>query len=128
MGNMICYWKQNSSIKDFHKLLAQFAERLCRCGHETQKVTEGIEKATKYIDESLLSQSKSTKSDITRQTLRRVYDEMLAEKDGFDKKTICYSRTRNLHVALTRASLSEPKVKRVNDLIDFLDPSSIREF
>jgi hypothetical protein len=55
MGNAIRYWKQNSSIKDFGKLLAQFAERLCRRGRETQKVTEGIEEATNYIDESLLS-------------------------------------------------------------------------
>jgi hypothetical protein len=89
MGKVILYWKQNTGIKDFRKLLAQFAERICRRGHETQKVTEGIEKATKYIDEGLLSRSKSTKmtttnkltlflhwkyhpSDITRQTLHRL--------------------------------------------------------
>jgi hypothetical protein len=48
MGNVIRQWKQNTSIKNFGKLLAQFTERL------TRKVTEGIEKATKYIDEGLL--------------------------------------------------------------------------
>jgi hypothetical protein len=55
MGNVIRYWKQNTSIKDFGQLLTQFAERPCRRGHETREVTEGIKKATTYIDEGLLS-------------------------------------------------------------------------
>jgi hypothetical protein len=67
MGNVIHYWKQNTSIKDFVKLLAQFAKQLCRRGHETQKVIEGIEKARKYIDEGLLSLSKSTKMTTTNE-------------------------------------------------------------
>jgi hypothetical protein len=145
MGSVIRYWKQNSSIKDFGKLLTQFVERLCRRSYETQKVSEGIEKATQYIDESFLSQSKSTKmattdkrtlflhkqyhpSDITRQTLRRLYDKTLAGIDGFNKMTICYSLIRNIREALTRTSLSESEGERVSDLINFLDPSGIREF
>jgi hypothetical protein len=145
MGNVIRYWKQNTSIKDFRKLLTQFAERLCCHCHETPKVTEGIEKATKYIDEGLLSRSKSTKMtttnertlffrwqfhprDNTRQTVRRLYDETLAGKDGFDKMTICYYRPRNLREALKRTSLWEPEGERVGDLIVFLNPSGIREF
>jgi hypothetical protein len=145
MGNVIRYWKQNTSIKDSRKLLAQFSERLYRRGHETRKVTEWIEKATKYIDEGLLSRSKSTKMtttnertlflhwkyhprDITQQTLHRLYDETLAGKDGFDKMTICYSRPRNLREALTITSLSEREGERVSDLLNFLDPSGIREF
>jgi hypothetical protein len=144
IGNVIRYWKQNTSIKDFGQLLTQFAEHLCRRGHETRKVTEGIEKATKYIDEGLLSRSNSTKmsatnkrtlflhwkyhpNDITRQALRRLYGETLAGKDGFDKMTICYSRPRNLREALTKTSLLEPEGERVSDLINSLDPSGIRE-
>jgi hypothetical protein len=65
MANVIHYWKQNTSIKDFGQLLTQFAERLCRRGHETQKVTEGIEIATTYIDEGLLSRLNSTKMSAT---------------------------------------------------------------
>jgi hypothetical protein len=144
MGNVIRYWKQNMSITVFGQLLTQFAERLCCLGHETRTVTEGIEKATKYIDEGLLSCLNSTKvsttnkrtlflhwqyhpNDITRQELRRLYDETLAGKDGFDKMTICYSRPRNLREALTKTSLSEPEGERVSDLINSLDPSGITE-
>jgi hypothetical protein len=47
MGNVIRYWKQNTNITDFGQLITQFAEHLCRRGHETRTVTEGIEKATK---------------------------------------------------------------------------------
>jgi hypothetical protein len=54
-------------------------------------------------------------SDITRQTLRCLYDETLAGKDGFDKMTICYSRPRNLRESLTRTSLTEPEGERVSD-------------
>jgi hypothetical protein len=138
MGNVICYWKQNTSIRDFGQLLTQLAERICRRGHETRKVTEEIEKATKYIDEGPLSRSATNKrtlflhwqyhpNDITRQALRRLYDETLAGKDGFDKITICYSRPRNLREALTKTLLSEPEGQRVSDLINSLDPSGIRE-
>jgi hypothetical protein len=144
MGNVIRYWKQNTNITDFGQLLTQFAERLCRRGHETRTVTEGIEKATKYIDEGLFSRLNSTKvsttdegtlflpwqyhtNDITRQELRRLYDETLAGKDGFDKMTICYSRPGNLREALTKTSLSEPQGERVSDLINSLNPSGIRE-
>jgi hypothetical protein len=144
MGNVIRYWKQNTSIKDFGQLLAQFVERLCCRGPETRKVTEGIEKATKYIDEGLLSTWNSTKmsaankrtlflhwqyhpNGITRQTLRRLYDKTLAGKDGFDKMTICYSRPRNLREDLTKASLLEPEGEIVSDLINSLDPTGIRE-
>jgi hypothetical protein len=91
MGNVLHYWKQNTSINEFGQLLTQFAERLCRRGHDTRKVTEGIEKATKYIDEGLLSRSNSTQisatnkrtlfihwqyhpNDITRNTTRHLYD------------------------------------------------------
>jgi hypothetical protein len=35
MGNVIRYWKQNTNIMDFGQLITQFAERLCRQGHET---------------------------------------------------------------------------------------------
>jgi hypothetical protein len=100
--------------------------------------------ATKYVDENLTS--KATKmvatkeehtlflhwqyhpKDITRQTLGRLYDETLKEIDGFKKMTIYYSRPRNLREALTRTSFSEPDGERVSDLIQFLDPSGIREF
>jgi hypothetical protein len=54
MGNVIRYWKQNSSSYDFGKLLAQFAEQLWWRGHEARKVTECIEKVTRYIDEESL--------------------------------------------------------------------------
>jgi hypothetical protein len=89
MGNVIRYWKQNTNITDFGQLITQFAERLCRRGHETRTVTEGIEKATKYIDEGLFSRLNSTTisttnertlflhwqyhpNDITQQELRRI--------------------------------------------------------
>jgi hypothetical protein len=144
MGNVIRYWKQNTNITDSGQLITQFAERLCRRGHETRKVTEVIEKATKYIDEGLFSRLNSTKvsttnkrtlflhwqyhpNDIIQQELRRLYDETLAGKDGFDKMTICYSRPRNLREALTKTSLSEPEGERVGDLINSLNPSGIRE-
>jgi hypothetical protein len=144
MGNVICYWKKNTSIKDFMQLLFQFAEHICRRGHETQRVTEGIEKATTYIDEDLLSRSNKTKisatkkrtlflnwqyhpNDITQHTLHQLYDDTLAGKDGFDKMTICYSPPRNICEALTKTSLSEPGGERVSDLINSLDPSGIRE-
>jgi hypothetical protein len=63
-----------------------------------------------------------------RQTLQRLYDETLAGISGFEKMMICYSRPQNLRKALTRNSLSEPNGERVSDLIQFLDPSGIREF
>jgi hypothetical protein len=50
MGNVIRYWKQNSSSQDFGKLLKQFAERLSRRGHAVKEVMYGIEKVTKYVD------------------------------------------------------------------------------
>jgi hypothetical protein len=66
-------------------------------------------------------------NDITRQQLRRLYNETLAGKDGFDKMTICYYRPRNLREALTKTSLLEPEGERVSDLINFLNPSGIEE-
>jgi hypothetical protein len=128
-GNVIRYWKQNTNITDFGQLITQFAERLCRRGHEARTVAEGIKKATKYMDEDLSSRVNSTSNsttdertlflhwqyhpnDITRQQLRRLYDETLAGKDGFDKMTICHSRPRNLREALTKKPhCQSPKVK-----------------
>jgi hypothetical protein len=52
-------------INDFGKLLAQFAERRCRRGHEAREVTEGTEKATRYIDEESLLKTKSAKMKTT---------------------------------------------------------------
>jgi hypothetical protein len=57
--------------------------------------------------------------DITRQTLRHLYNKSLPGTDGFYKMTICYARPRNLREALTRTSLSEPEGERVSDLIIF---------
>jgi hypothetical protein len=141
---VIRYWKQNTNITDFGQLITQFAECLCRRGHETRTVTEGIEKATKYIDDGLFSRVNSTTNlttnertlflhwqyhpnDITRQELRRIYNETLAEKDGFDKMNVCYSRPSNLREALTNTLLSEPEGERASDLINSLNPSGIRE-
>jgi hypothetical protein len=53
MGNVIRYWTQNSSPTDSGTLLKQFTDRLSHCGHEVKAVVHGIEKATKYVDESL---------------------------------------------------------------------------
>jgi hypothetical protein len=143
-GNVIRYWKQNTNITDFGQLITQFVERLCRRGHEARTVAEGIEKATKYIDEDSSSRVSSTSnsttdertlflhrqyhtSDIARQQLRRLYDETLAGKDGFDKMTISYSIPRNLREALTKTSLSEPEGERVSELINSLNPLGIDE-
>jgi ribosomal protein L44E len=144
MGNVIRYWKQNSSPTYFGALLKQFAYRLSRRGHEKRAVMHGIEKATKYVDENLTCRKtkmvakKEVRTlflhwqyhpkDITRQTLRRLYDETLAGISGFEKMTFFYSRPRNLRESLTRTLLSEPDGERVSDLIQFLDPSGIREF
>jgi hypothetical protein len=144
MGNVIRYWKKNSSPEDFGALLKHFAERLSRRGREMKAVVHGIEKAIKYVDDVLTC--KITKmvakkeertlflhwqyhpKDITRQNLRRIYDETLAGISGFEKMTICYSHPRNLREALTRTSFSETDGERVSDLIPFLDPLGIREF
>jgi hypothetical protein len=67
MGNVIRYWKQNTNITDYGQLITQFAERLCRLGHETRTVSEGIEKATKYIDEGLFSRVNSTSNYTTNE-------------------------------------------------------------
>jgi hypothetical protein len=66
-GNVIRYWKQNTNIADFGQLITQFAERLCRQGHEAQTVAEGIKKATKYIDEDLSSRVNSTSNSTTEE-------------------------------------------------------------
>jgi hypothetical protein len=57
MGNIIRYWNQNFSPGDFGMLLKQFADRLSRRGHAVKKVIDGIETATKYVDENLTSQA-----------------------------------------------------------------------
>jgi hypothetical protein len=141
---VIRYWKQNTNITDLGQLITQFVERLCRRGHEARTVAEGIEKAKRYIDERLSSRVNCTSNsttnertlflhwqyhpnDITGQQLRRLYDETLARKDGFDRMTICYSIPRNLHEALTKTSLSEPEGERVSDLINSLNPLGIEE-
>jgi hypothetical protein len=60
VGNFIRYWNQNISIKEYGTLLDKFTERLFLRGHEDQKVTSGIEKATKYIDDESI-QNKEAK-------------------------------------------------------------------
>jgi hypothetical protein len=110
--------KKNSSPEDFGALLKHFADRLSRCVHEVKAVVHGIEKAIKYVDDNLTCKTTNmiTKKeertlflhwqyhpkDITRQNLRRIYDETLAEISGFEKMTIYYSHPRDLREALTR--------------------------
>jgi hypothetical protein len=83
---------------------------------------------TKKEEQTLFLHWQYHPKDITRQTLRHLYDETMAGVSGFEKMVICYSRPRNLREALTRTSLSEPDGERVSDLIQFLDPSGIWEF
>jgi hypothetical protein len=144
MGNVLRYWKQNSSPKGFEILFNQFADRLSRSGHVMKKATDRIETDTTYVDGNLTNKAAKMVAtreehtlflhwqyhpkDITRQTIRRLYDETLAGIDGFEKMMICYSCPRNLLEALARTSLSETNGERVSDLIQFLDPPGIREF
>jgi hypothetical protein len=109
MGNIIGYWKQNSSPEAFGALPKQFTDRLSRRGCEVKAFMHGIEKATQYVDENLTC--KTTKmvakkeegtlflhwqyhpKDITHQPPRRLYNETLAGISGFEKMTTCYSCT-----------------------------------
>jgi hypothetical protein len=70
-GNVIWYWNQNTSVKDFTNLMSEFAKHLKNRGHEMTEIEKMMLEAAKRIDSGEKSNGKNVRRYRRRTTQRR---------------------------------------------------------
>ena len=132
-GEIIRYWTQNSKTEDFISITTQFLNRLQLRGHCINELIPILQCAAASLDNKETAsirhkaklQTKDTAflhwvyhpKDITKNTLRNIYNNSLRGHDNFKDMRIAMSRPKNLKDILCKSSL--PDVPGMNPS-DFL--------
>jgi hypothetical protein len=135
MGETLRYWNQNSNKEDFINIMTSFISRLHARGHQPHQLIPMLQAAASMIDNrntapnnNPKSQSDSTlfihwkfhPSDISRNTIRNIYNNTLRGHDNFDNMKIAVSRPQNLRDILCNSKLREVPQQNVSDILHSL--------
>jgi hypothetical protein len=137
-GEMFRYWLQNNT-KDFETILSKFIQRLTERGHQienliplfrqaainlsTKIATPSFPNATTQNNNNILYLHwKYNPKGIQRNTIHRLYNEILKPHLNFTKMIIAMSRPTNLKDLLVKAAL--PPSKATSPLIQEAPPDT----
>jgi hypothetical protein len=135
-GNLQRYRWHNTSNDDYVAQVRRFSQRLIARGHSPETVRQYCMEAASSID-SIERAGRKTRdtadpSDtlffhweyhprgISRQLIRREYNERCAATSGYDRMVVAFSRPRNLRDALMKSRLPDKEGENVSDVFDNL--------
>jgi hypothetical protein len=134
-GETLRYWNQNSNKEDFIKLMSSFISRLLARGHQLNQLIPILQTAAAKIDnKNTITKSNSTThsdstlfihwqyhpSDISKSTLRSIYNKTLQGHDNFNDMRIALSRPRNLRDILCNSKLHDIPHRNVSNILQSL--------
>jgi len=139
-GEILRYWCQNSNKKDFINITSLFIQRLVNQGHQINDIVKTLMSAAASIDNaatgtynrSLSNQERSNNDntlyihwryhphDVSKHTIRNVYNATLKGTDGFSQMRIALSRHKNLREILCRSQLDPNNNVQVSEIINSL--------
>jgi len=139
-GEILRYWCQNSNKNDFINITSLFIQRLVNRGHQINDIVKTLMSAAASIDNaatgtynsSLSNKERSNNDntlyihwryhpqDISKHTIRNIYNTTLKGTDGFSQMRIALSRHKNLREILCRSQLDPNNNVQVSEIINSL--------
>jgi hypothetical protein len=132
IGKILSYWNQNSTPEDFTEITTLFIQRLIDRGNTIQQLTPILQTAALTIDNKLSTskRGKNTENDdtlyihwehhptdISKNTIRKVYNNTLRNIDNFTNMRIAMSRPKNLRDILCKTELRSIEGNNVSNFL-----------
>jgi hypothetical protein len=133
VGELLRYWKQNSSIQDFVNITNNFISRLLQRGHLLEDLIPILRSAAATIDnaannirerpsniesdETVYIHWQFHPKDINKSKIRQVYNSTLKGHDNFQHMRVAMARPENLRDILCRTNLSMIPHHNVSDIL-----------
>ena len=133
VGELLRYWKQNSSKRDFINITNNFISRLLQRGHFLEDLIPILRSAAATIDNAannIQEQSIDLKSDealyihwqfhpkdINKSKIRQIYNTTLKGHDNFQHMRVAMARPKNLRDILCHTNLSMIPHHNVSDIL-----------
>jgi len=133
VGELLRYWKQNSSKQDFINITNNFISRLLQRGHFLEDLIPILRSAAATIDNAannIQEQSIDSKSDetlyihwqfhpkdINKSKIRQIYNTTLKGHDNFQHMRVAMARPKNLRDILCHTNLSMIPHHNVSDIL-----------
>jgi len=133
-GEIYRYWKQNTEETDFISITTNFVLRLLQRGHQLENLRPLLQSAAaniEYInirnrtdrrgqDDTMYIHWPFHPTDISKNTIRKLYNQTLQGHDGFKDLKMAISRPKNLRDILCKTDLPNIKNKNVSDVLNHL--------
>ena len=134
-GELLRYWRQNTNSEDYIQITSSFIQRLLQRGHSLNDILPLIQAATKHIDNinlrppitninttsntdnTLFIHWRHHPNDISKKTIRTIYNNTLQGKDTFNHMCIATSRPKNLRDMLCHTNLPTISNNNVSDIL-----------
>lgn len=138
-GEMQRYWLQNSA-RDFEELVTNFIQRLHKRGHSIEHLSKLFHQAANSLDNAArISRVKDRDNGSTlfihwpyhpnglqNNAITKIYKETLEPHLSYNKAIIAISRPPNLKDTLTKATLSLPDGKTIQQQIATLNNPAVK--
>jgi len=135
------YWIQNTEEADFIRITTNFILRLLQRGHQLENLYPLLKSAAANIEYSNIRERNEKSrhddtmyihwpfhpTDISKNKIRRIYNQTLQGHDGFKNLKMAISRPKNLRDILCKTDLPIIQNKNVSDILKQINADDTRQ-
>ncbi len=135
------YWIQNTEEADFIRITTNFILRLLQRGHQLENLYPLLKSAAANIEYSNIRERNEKSrhddtmyihwpfhpTDISKNKIRRIYNQTLQGHDGFKNLKMAISRPKNLRDILCKTDLPIIQNKNVSDILKQINSDDTRQ-